>query len=283
METPRLLLVCALVALVLPRVGAGQDPAAGQDPDRGVIIVGTIVDQTTGNALENASISVRPANPEAGESWGGTSDSDGEFDSRRLGMGTYDISVQMLGFTEVEHRATFTEDGLVDLRIEMVPAPFRLDPVVVTAVRLSRLETQGFFERRKVGLGHTFTRAEIEKRGPSRVTDLFQGIPGVRVLPGRPGRAADIRLRGNCMPQLVVDGMPLSLPAPIDELLTVAQLEAVEVYHGATSPVQFAGSACGTVMAWTRDGSGSDGSPFSWRRLFIGAGLATLLAIISTR
>jgi hypothetical protein len=140
----------------------------------------------------------------------------------------------------------------------------------------------GFYERRENGFGITLTRDEIVQRNPNRVSDLFYGIPGARVvLPRRFGQSPTVLLRGNCVPQLVVDGAPFNMPIPIDEVLNVSELEAVEVYHGASTPMRYSASTCGTILAWTREASSMEGSPLSLARLAGALGIVSLIYLLA--
>lgn len=272
-----------LLSLAFAGLAEGQDTPDTREIGRGVVIAGQVLDQITSNALPTARITLRGAGADGVVAWAGITGNSGEFRTGRVAMGLYEFQIQALGFISVSHFVTFAEDGAVDLRIEMVPVAYELEPIVVTAIRQSRLETKGFFERRRTGLGHSLTRAEIEARGASRVSELFYSIPGTRVLPSRPGRSGDVRLRGGCVPQMVIDGFPISFPIPVDELLSMGELEALEVYHGSSGPVQSLGYSCGTVMAWTREAGSAEGDPFSWRRMFTAVGLLTFLVLISPR
>ena len=68
----------------------------------------------------------------------------------------------------------------------------------------------------------------------------------------------------------------------MDHLLPVMDLEAVEVYHGASLPVQFGANSCGAIVVWTRRGEPSVGTGSLWRRLLFAAGVITL-ALLTTR
>ena len=71
------------------------------------------------------------------------------------------------------------------MRFNLSVDPIELEPLVVTVVRNSRLERRGYYERReigeKVGNGVFFDIEEIRKLMPSRVTNLLQWVPGVRI------------------------------------------------------------------------------------------------------
>jgi hypothetical protein len=231
--------------------------------------------------MPTAHIVLRAAGSDGPSAWEGLADQDGEFRSTPIGMGVYDLFVQALGYAPITHQLTFTGDGGIEAEIRMSPTAIALEGVVVTAIRPSKLESNGFYERRKMGIGHSLTREDIEARGTTRASELFQGIPGVRVISPRVGVAGDIRLRGGCRPMYVVDGTPVTIPIAVDELLQVGDIEALEIYHGSSGPVQSLRYNCGTVMAWTREVDRVEGTPFSWRKFFTALGLVSFLALIA--
>jgi len=59
-------------------------------------------------------------------------------------------------------------------------------------------------------------------------------------------------------------------------------IEAVEIYHGVSLPVQFGSNSCGAIVVWTRRGEPVEGGGSFWKRFGIGAAFA-LLAFLATR
>jgi hypothetical protein len=167
----------------------------------------------------------------------------------------------------------------------MVPNAVELEPLIVTVRRDSRLEREGFYQRQERGGGYFLTRADIDLRRPSRTSDLLMGIPGARVSSatlGQPG--GGITLRDGCIPTIVMNATPITIPISLDELVNVQDIEALEIYHGATSPVQFAQfTTCGTIVVWLRERSAVEfGRPVTWRRL-VGVAAVLGFALLATR
>jgi len=272
-----------LLTAVMPAGAEAQvvPSSAGEGP--GVAVLGRVSDIRTAEPIPSVRIAFRLPDTEGDPVWQGLSGSTGTFVAARMEPGDYDVEVQMLGYTDILSRITFAHDGDIDLRIEMVPEALALEPVVVAVRRASRLETQGFYERQAIGMGHFLERADIERRNPGRVADLFYGIPGARVIPATLGQPApNVLLRGNCMPRIVLNGAPISNPVRLDEILHPQDLEAIEVYHGASAPIRYSQfTTCGTIMVWTREPRLMEGQPFSWRRLFGAAGVVATLFLIS--
>ena len=87
---------------------------------------------------------------------------------------------------------------------------FALEPVIVTARRETRLDRTGFYQRAQRGIGHFIPRSQIEAASPRELSDVFRQIPGVSIIPAAIGLGAmEVRLRGRCEPQVVLDGAPL--------------------------------------------------------------------------
>ncbi len=265
----------ALLALVLvlgwPPPSEAQDAAGGR-------IGGTVADRRSGRPIRAASIRVR-AEGSATEDpdWAGTSDENGRFRSVLLPFGEYEVTIEAPPFTALEGSFTLREAGPVDLRAEMVGPEYELDPIIAVAGRESRLEAVGFYERREVGLGDFLSRDELLVLNPARVSDVFREMPGARVVPGSAGLNDQVRLRGNCIPIVVLDGLRLANPILLDNVFSVNDIEAVEVYQGATTPIQYTSiTTCGVIMLWTRDPS-VQGRGFSWGRVGFIVGFAVLM------
>jgi len=266
-------------ALLIPGPGALEAQEEPRDTLRsdqeGVLVRGRVVDLSSSRPLPAASVVLEHLeDPEGG--WSGLTDSVGVFRAPRLPPAEYTIRVEALGFDPLEHRLALAGYGSADLQIELAPAALELEPIVVVSRRRTRLENAGFYERRERGFGHSLTREEIEERQAMFVTDLVRTMPGVTVTPGTMGRGGVLRMRGGCEPDVVLDGVRLSAPVRLDDILSVNDLEGIEIYSGSTTPMQYSRSSCGTVLAWTRDPGTGDGKPWSWKRVGAAAGFLLL-------
>jgi len=268
----------AFALLLGPASLGAQAPAANtlRSDQEAVLVRGRVTDLTTGRALPAASLEALDLEAGGRLVWEGMSDSTGAFLGPRLPPSTYRLRVDALGYGPVTHVMTLSGYGEADLQIELAPVALELEPLVVVSRRRSRLETAGFYERRNRGFGHSFTREEIEARRPGYVSDIVRTMPGVTVGPGRMGGGGLIRMRGGCTPDVILDGVSLAGPVRLDDILTVDNLEGIEVYSGSTSPIEYSRSSCGTVLAWTRDPVGVPGRPWSWKRAGVAAGFLLL-------
>jgi len=154
-------------------------------------------------------------------------------------------------------------------------SPVRLDPLVVETERRTFGIMGDFAGRRRSRPGTFFDREEIESRHLGRFSDLLRVVPGARIVPDGP-YGYTVRLRGGCRPTLVVDGMKLLTEEGMDDILPPGDLEAVEVYHGASVPAEFGSSPCGAIVVWTRRGEPSLGGGNFWLRFAIAVGVSFL-------
>ncbi|MEX2529194.1 MAG: TonB-dependent receptor plug domain-containing protein [Gemmatimonadota bacterium] len=282
------LAAAALLATLVLLGNAGEgiaQRAAGTGAPDSVRVTGEVLDRATGRGIPSAAVTLYPVFDESEIAWQGSTDDLGRFRTGVLTMGTYEFRAEVIGFESVRKTVPLLGAAGVHLRAQMVPEALLMDPIVVTSLRPSRLESSGFFDRRRMGLGHTFTREDIEELNPLRPSDIFRAVPGVQVVPSRDGYGSTLRYRGGCQPQVVIDGMTVEGPFAFDELLTVQDIEAVEVYSSGTAPARFSRgqSGCGTILAWTRGGGDTDGEPMTWQRLARAAAIVGLAYLASQR
>lgn len=162
----------------------------------------------------------------------------------------------------------------------------RLDSVSVFAKAPSTsLRLREFELRKDRAVGGTFiSQSEIERRHPSRVTDIFRGIPSVRLIdsagvkllassrglkaslvpPPKNPRLEAVGRGGNnggivdCVLRVAVDGQVKGWGYDLNDLAP-EELFGIEIYPGPSSiPSQYGGmgndKGCGMVLLWTRSG-----------------------------
>lgn len=277
-------LLAPLVAVLLGSVEARAQSEVRDTlatDEEGVLVRGQVSDVENGRPLVAASIRFFDLEREDTLAWEGLADSAGVFRGPRLGPSTYRIEAAALGYRSVTHVVPLEGYGTVEIEIELSPEALELEPLVVVTRRRDRLEAAGFYDRRARGFGYTLDRAEIESRRPQRITDLLRLMPGVRVAVDGLGRTGVLRMRGGCVPDVVMDGMRIPGPVRLDDILRVQDVEAVEVYGGAATPIQYSRSGCGSILVWTRDPGETGGGAFSFKRLGIGLGILLLGVLIS--
>ncbi len=216
----------------------------------------------------------------------------GHFILSGLPVGAYALSVRHLGYAPLTHPVRVTQGLTTDVEIDLTPDPIELEPLVATTARPRRLELKGFYERKYwaelSGGGTFFTAADIERRGPLRITHMIAEAPGVK-LGGCNMRGHGCKLYstrssiggsdGGCEMNVYLDGLPVVRGSSrfrssastrsydlsrlgsefagqsINDFVLPVEIAGVEVYKGLASlPAEFGGHAnrCGIVLVWTK-------------------------------
>jgi hypothetical protein len=238
---------------------SGQEPVPEAAPAASVRVAGVVMDRATGRELMGVTVILESRDLARPLRWSTVTTASGRFRSPPLPEGIYSIRANALGFSALEQEITLMGASELALRVELVPDALELDPILVTSLRRTRLETSGFAQRRHLGLGHFFTREDIERRGPLYVSDLLRSVPGAQITTVRGRVGSQVRLRRGCIPDLLVNGILVRNPGPIDDILSVGDLEALEVHHGGAGSLTLSSNNCGAIMAWTREGGGEGG------------------------
>lgn len=144
--------------------------------------------------------------------------------------------------------------------VELAPLDVRVSP------RPRRAKMAGFHRRRSRGPGEFITRGEIERRDPTRLSDMLRLRAGVGTARRGDGsgrgtvvmrRSAAMGSYGGCRVRYWIDGAPLPASSrfALDEL-PPRDVQGIEIYRGPSEiPARFnrRGSQCGVVVVWTRD------------------------------
>lgn len=254
-----------LVALVLFAPTKAQAQAQTEEPQ----LLGHVVDDSTGEGVARARVDLLDGRTTRVRA-SALSDVDGAFDLGAVPAGSFRLRVQHVGYRPTTTPFWYIEAGellAVEIRVSadvVVVAPLE----IVGRVRSTSPVLEGFYFRMDRGVGGTFfSREDIERESPDRLSDLVLRAPGVQIasssgtglnriltmtrsLPGR---------QGGCPVQVFVDGTLASRSGaiPIDELARPGDLEGVEIYRGVGSvPAIFLtpDARCGVIALWTRRG-----------------------------
>jgi hypothetical protein len=256
--TPALL----FVALLLPGRAVAQTE-----------VTFSIADSLTARSIAGALVELTTL--QGRRVWSGRSGSDGRA-SVRVEPGQIILTAHMLAFEQAGPvMITVPDRDSAFVRILLSPAPLPVDSLDVTSRRRpipNRWERWGFeWRRANRPFGRFIERAELEKQAVHSVSSLLQRLTGVRVVFERFGGAL-IYMRSEqfldkwggstaCGPDVYRDGMLLheggrGKPAPIDELIQINEIGALEIYRGgAEVPVEFEPNgigSCGAIVVWTR-------------------------------
>lgn len=249
---PLLLLAALALAALTPRWSCAQAVAAR--------LVVTVTDHASGEPVPGAQVRITSAGI------GAITNDSGRAQVAGISPGNHLVVVQRLGYTPESMLIEFGSGAAVEGEIALQAAALTLSRVEVTAQRDARLERRGFYDRReRNGFGTFLTEEEIEQRrrsgGP--LTSLLRTIPGLTVeyhpRTGRPlvfvTRGNDSVMLGRCQPRVFLDGVrvPVSADLDIDQLIVPNEIGAIEVYRGASTPLEFSiGRGCGAVVIWTK-------------------------------
>jgi hypothetical protein len=243
------------VVVTLPDTAAARENrlAVPVTVARGSARVSGTVRTADGRPLGGARVSV------AGTDVAGTASPNGAFALAGLPAGTYSLEVKAIGYAPTRVAVNLARARPATVAVTVADRLNTLETVVVQAdqTRLQKDYT-GFLERQKRGMGRYITEEDIAKRSPIQITDVLRTTPGLRVVPNG-GFGSTVQGRGNCTPDLYIDGMRiLDGTTEIDQLVRPTDVGGIEVYNGgSTVPVQFAsagGGSCGVIAVWTKRG-----------------------------
>ena len=198
---PRWMLRWAVSVLLLPMTAA---VTAAQQTGT---ITGRVTRIGTAVPVQGAQIQV------VGTERGNLSDGQGRYVIASVPAGSYTIRAQILGFATIGQAVTVTAGGTAQVNFELREEAIALDPVVVTALGITR-------EQRGLGYAVQSVNSERLERIPEvNLVQALQGqTAGVQVVQssGRPGATSRINIRGQTtftgsgQPLFIIDGVPVS-------------------------------------------------------------------------
>lgn len=227
-------------------------------------IRGVVVDRATEEPISAVEIILASAADE--RVWAGATDQRGRFRISLLPAGDYELTFRRVGYGTTSESLSVGAGIEAEVRVQLSPRAVDLESIVVTTSRRSRLDGEGFYQRQRYFTGEFFLREDIEDRNPIAVQDLIRMVPGFRVMGGvNPvvfgSRGCPPEICGGCAPAVFLNGMRMeyapgdpTVPDPF-QIVHPEQLEAMEIYSGQMTPVQFyTRGACGAIAMWTRTG-----------------------------
>lgn len=230
-------------------------------------VLGHLVDSESGQPVATAQVVLADS---TGNVVGrALSDADGRF-FIAVEIGTYSLVVNRLSY-EPEHVTDIkiTNTSVMAIRIRLSPDAVELPGLLVQGERGVRdLRANGFYDRRQRGFGHFVEVSQLRRIQAIQPSELVRKLPGVVTRNGEVrSTRGTFRPDGpeNCLLQLVVDGIYSG--ANLDDILTVEEIAAIEVYNGISNvPPRWQGLAglgylnvtggttptCGIVLVWTK-------------------------------
>jgi hypothetical protein len=238
----------AALALVCATGWAARAPAQ--------TIAGHLLDAETGDPIPAMDVLLRDVRGDRIQR--ALSDGEGRFWFAVDDPGMYRVAVARLGYDSTataELGVARDQDVFIEIRVR--PVAVGAEPITVRARReVPYLELQGFYGRRRRGMGSFIPPEEVGRIPGRPVTAILRRVAGVRVTDG----AVQIRGTGSvslaCTPLVVIDDYPVHdvSRTSIDDLVPPGDAEAIEIYRGpATVPPRWRGRApCGVVAIWTK-------------------------------
>ena len=221
-------------------------------------IVGRVVDEATGQGLPNVDIALGGDEPRSY-----VSGSDGRFAIPRLEPGATEVTFSHLGYGTRTTSVVVEAGAVLEVRATLAMRPVELEPIEVR-VGSRYLERSGYYRRSVVAMGTQYSRRDIEEMNAATMSDIVLRAPGVTTgtVRGRTlvygTRSGEQALNGGpCRVRLYLDGVAMH---DWDlEFLRPDDLEAIEIYHGASTPIEYQHLVdpdgvypCGVVLIWTR-------------------------------
>lgn len=237
----------------------------------GQTLRGRVVDSTTGAGIPDAIIRLVTMLDSVVAT--ATADTSGYFDMRGPGSGEFRVAAERTSYlTQTSGPIRLTAGATTEVILRLSVGAVPLEPITVVAEsRVPWLDRVGFYTRKDRGFGRFIERPDIDKRNPRRFSELFQGVPGVRVIYHGPAQGYDVQMRAGgvsgfgssnsqCLPNVYVDGLKVADSQPPAQrydlnAIVPTDVEAVEIYSSvAQLPAEYGGAtaACGVVLIWTR-------------------------------
>lgn len=195
-----------------------------------------------------------------GSSAAGVTNDKGEFSLSGAPSGTQMLLVRHLGWTprEVPVDLSTAKPQRVAVQLQkFIPV---MDPVVVKARSENALQSVGFTQRQKSGMGRYITADEIARRQPTYLSDVLRTVPGLTVqMNGTQPEIVSTRGGGltnqGCV-NYFIDGLRFqSVGGDANEFVNPREVVGIEVYQPSLVPPEFmdaGGAACTTIVVWTK-------------------------------
>src|ERR1041385_5355683 len=188
--------VCAILLLA-------SLPLAVSAQGKGRVFKGVLSD-TTGRAVANATI-------DGGKSGILVSDDSGHFEFRLPDNKPWSFEIKRLGFIPTTLKLPAGADTSISL--QLFPSVQSLAELKILASNNDKLAQTGFYDRMRsakygTGTGTFITPEQIDSRRPPRITQLLEGIPGVRVRQHlKLGGVPVGTVNGECLLGTIVNGV----------------------------------------------------------------------------
>ena len=193
------------------------------------------------------------------------SDSAGAFTLGVTAAGRYALRGRRIGYVAAESGTFYVRpDSTVSVRLELEPSAVMLEAITVFGETPKRLtpELEGFLSRRRMHVGYSFSREDIQRLKAAHTVDLLREVPGFVTSSGRAGQRSYALNFRRCPPAIFLDGLLSRVPqGEWLENHSLWNVYGVEVFRDWTSvPTEFLSQPrprdpdpkCGVILIWTR-------------------------------
>ncbi|MEO7713421.1 MAG: carboxypeptidase regulatory-like domain-containing protein [Gemmatimonadaceae bacterium] len=248
-----LLALRSMSVAALPVLAAARDSGAPVPQPRGAARVFGKVVNRNGAPVAGARVGLM------GTSAATLTRANGDFVLDSLPAGTQALVIRQIGYRPTELAVDLSSRTPARVTVRLGAMVVELSPVEVVSRRDEGLQKVGYLDRKKTSAGGYFLGPEqLEKRNSLKFSDILRTTPGIRVSESN-GQAMITSTRGtqgNGCVTMYVDGAQWQQiePGDLDSFVQPNEVAAVEVYSGASVPVQFStvGQGCAAVVVWTK-------------------------------
>ncbi len=228
---------------------------------------GTVVDDSTGRPLDNATVTALDAKGQPLDRPAARTDSLGRFTLHIGVQGKYQLRVNRIGYLPLtSNTVTFNGGLIVTVTLRLTASAIKLGTIVVTeSRRLNRLELMsitGYELRKSRGLGLFLDTLDLKQfnRFPlSWLLEDYSAGPRLYEIWTRQWGPMLVMQKGlsYCHPQMLFDGFPASNGNARLLGLGADQVYGIEVYNRVTMPPPSIGAdidspTCGSIVVWTK-------------------------------
>ena len=250
-------------------------PAIVPNPASRGQVVGRVIDADSGEGLSDVQITL------AGTTTGTLSGGGGSFTLRGVEPGLRRLRFERIGYGTQTAAVIVQPGGVVEIAASLSTQAIELDAVDVLVG--GAFDRRAFDARSRGGWGTHFSPDELERIRPQRISDVIRGrvrgvttvtdYLGTRVVSRRSVSASSDTLQAQrrlgagadttdvrtymssaqyCSLSVYLDGVPVE-DFDIDSL-DPESVDAIEIYHGLGTPIQYLANRCGALLIWTRRG-----------------------------
>ena len=264
----------SLQALLIGLLSANASARQTHPAQPLVRVHGVVLDRESRRAVPGAEVRLTRRSDDSAAVHSGdlrVTDDAGRFAFERVEPGAYQLRVARFGYRPLDRALDVRPGVQTGVTAEITSLAVDLEPVLVTATRPLSSTGSAYVPGGTSPFGHRIGRDEIEARRDPRLSDLLRSVAGVRILRADAFDQDSVTFRSGCSPALFLDGLETLSIETLDRTITPADLDAIEVFRGAETPVAYRRNTCGAILLWSRGRALPEGGGPFWLRALAGA------------